>query len=410
MFLSIVIATCRKKNIVEFLDNLADTCNDPTSFEVLIKIDDGDSGLAHLLDDYKQTARFNIRYIATPKLDGYYSLGIAYNDLLKIADPHTYFAWLLTDEIRLETLAWDSILKKYIKFYPDDIFRLKLSVFQLKNYLDFYECLPCPDNYAVTTRKWLELTGGWGNFWGPDAWHQCIDFYLSLCKNKFHEFGIWRSIPIFEINVGGQEAGKGASRKQKEERTIRIWKGWKQHSTHKAQENFYRLAQHLNAHIYAQACHMPRYIIRDNQKTKLLSLVDQDSHTYHGIWSYHLPRFKIQLLVGYKITRSRRFLAYWYVKLRQSMNIILLAPSRLFKLFRIAYESFFHIDENSDTHRFLRKCERKLLLPNLYVRLIEQRARKALSLYQLNKKLQRTRQGDIDYLYTEKQFKQISDM
>jgi len=82
----------------------------------------------------------------------------------------------------------------------------------------------------------------------------------------------------------------------------------------------------------------------------------------------------------------------------------------LFKLFRIAYESFFHIDENSDTHRFLRKCERKLLLPNLYVRLIEQRARKALSLYQLNKKLQRTRQGAIDYLYTEKQFKQISDM
>ena len=172
MFLSIFLATCRPHNIIKFLDNLVETASDPRSFEVLIKIDEGDQTLTEVLENYKKSTSLTIKYLATPKLDGYYSLQVGYNKLLKITHPDSYFCWLLTDEIRLRTTGWDAILKNYIRFYPDDIFRLKLSIFQLKNYLDFYECLPCPDNYAVTTRKWLELTGGWGEFWGPDSWHQ----------------------------------------------------------------------------------------------------------------------------------------------------------------------------------------------------------------------------------------------
>src|SRR3990167_3670088 len=401
MFLSIFLATCRPNNIISFLNNLVETANDPSSFEVLIKLDEGgDQTLVQLLDDYKKSTPLHITYLITPKRDGYYSLHIGYNELLKVAQPDTYFCWLLTDEIRLKTHGWDTILKQYISFYLDDIFRLKLSIFQLKNYLDLYECLPCPDNYAVTTRKWLELTGGWGEFWGPDSWHQCVDFYLALCKNKFHEFGIWRSIPVFGIEVAGQEAGQGSqSRKSRDLRVIRIRKGWKQHSTHSAQENFYRLAQHLNAHIYAHECKIAHYIIRDNPKTKMLSLIDQDEKTYQEIWSYHLPKFRIQLVTGYKIWRFRRFLGYFYVKLRRGTNLTLLAPSRFFRICRIHYESFFNIEEHSNSHRLLRKCERKLLLPNLYVRLIERRARKALARYRLNKKMYKTREGATDYQF-----------
>ncbi|OGT42938.1 MAG: hypothetical protein A3F42_06715 [Gammaproteobacteria bacterium RIFCSPHIGHO2_12_FULL_37_34] len=400
MFLSIFLATCRPHNIIKFLDNLVETASDPRSFEVLIKIDEGDQTLTEVLENYKKSTSLTIKYLATPKLDGYYSLQVGYNKLLKITHPDSYFCWLLTDEIRLRTTGWDAILKNYIRFYPDDIFRLKLSIFQLKNYLDLYECLPCPDNYAVTTRKWLELTGGWGEFWGPDSWHQCVDFYLALCKNKFHEFGIWRSIPVFGIEVAGQEAGQGSqSRKSRDLRVIRIRKGWKQHSTHSAQENFYRLAQHLNAHIYAHECKIAHYIIRDNPKTKMLSLIDQDEKTYQEIWSYHLPKFRIQLVTGYKIWRFRRFLGYFYVKLRRGTNLTLLAPSRFFRICRIHYESFFNIEEHSNSHRLLRKCERKLLLPNLYVRLIERRARKALARYRLNKKMYKTREGATDYQF-----------
>src|SRR5579862_1141326 len=102
MFLSIFAATCRPNNVLGFLDNLAQTADDTSSFEVLLKLDEGADDLIALIENYKKTARFTIKYLATPVLEGYYSLDIGYNELLKIADPDTYFCWLLTDEIRFE--------------------------------------------------------------------------------------------------------------------------------------------------------------------------------------------------------------------------------------------------------------------------------------------------------------------
>jgi hypothetical protein len=300
MFLSIFAATCRPYNIIGFLDNLAQTADDPGSFEVLLKLDEGATDLITLIEDYKKTAQFSIKYLETPILDGYYSLDVGYNELLKIADKNTYFCWLLTDEIRFEKKGWDTILKKYIGFYPDNIFRIKLSIFQLKNYNDFFECLPAPDNYAVTTRQWLEMTGGWGHFWGPDSWHQCIDYFLGLCKNKDNPYGTWRSFPIFDIAIKGQEAGQGITDPLKEkQRAARIHAGWNKHSTHKAQEHFYRLALRLNAHIIAVANNLDRYILEENIHKKTTTLFDLEKNSYARS-SYKLPSLKIKFLIGVK--------------------------------------------------------------------------------------------------------------
>lgn len=301
MFLSIFAATCRVQNIKPFLDNLAETAEDPSSFEVLLKIDEGANDLIQIIEECQRTLPFTIKYLATPKLEGYYSLEVGYNELLKISDPRTYFCWLLTDEIRFETKNWDSALKKYIGFYPDDIFRIKLSIFQQKNYIDFFECLPMPDNYAVTTRKWLEITGGWGNFWGPDSWHQCVDYYLGLCKNPVDPFGIWRSFPIFDIKVGGQEAGQGIEDPKKiAERAFRIGNGWRKHSTHKAQENFHRLALRLCAHMYAQSQGHEKYLLKENASTKTVALHDANSEKQIACWNYTVPKFKLKIFVGAK--------------------------------------------------------------------------------------------------------------
>lgn len=301
MFLSIFAATCRPNNIVKFLDNLANTCDDPTSFEVLLKIDEGDNNLINIIETYKQTSSFCIKYLASAKLDGYYSLDVGYNELLKITHPDTYFCWLLTDEIRFETKGWDSILKRYIGFYKDDIFRLKLSVFSLKNYYDFFECLPCPDNYAVTTRKWLEITGGWGHFWGPDSWHQCIDYYLGLCKNDSNPYGIWRSVPIFDITVGGQEAGQGiAEPNVLWEREKRIYAGWQKHSSHHAQKNYYRLAQRLNCHIIAREKSLDQYIIKENHSDSSIKLYDIHCKKLFTSLHYNIPRFYLDVRIGRK--------------------------------------------------------------------------------------------------------------
>jgi len=354
MFLSIFAATCRPHNIIGFLDNLAQTADDLSSFEVLLKLDEGANELITLIENYKKTAKFTIKYLATPVLDGYYSLDIGYNELLKIADKDTYFCWLLTDEIRFEKKGWDSILKKYIGFYPDNIFRIKLSIFQLKNYHDFFECLPAPDNYAVTTRQWLEITGGWGHFWGPDSWHQCIDYFLGLCKNKDNPYGTWRSFPIFDIVVNGQEAGQGITDPIKEmERSTRIHAGWSKYSTHEAQENFYRLALRLNAHITATANNLNNYILEENIYKKTVSLFDIEKNLYTTS-NYNLPRFRIKFFSGLKkshsmlilfapiyriaqkIKKAYRILVLSYRSIKQSIRLAMIRSIKfIFSIFGI---------------------------------------------------------------------------
>ncbi len=370
MFLSIFAATCRPHNITAFLDNLAQTADDPQSFEVLIKLDEGANELIEIIESYKQTSLLNIKYLATTKLDGYYSLDIGYNELLKIAHPDTYFCWLLTDEIRLKTQGWDSILKNYIKFYPDDIFRIKLSIFQSKNYTDFFECLPCPDNYAVTTRKWLEITGGWGHFWGPDSWHQCIDFFLYLCRNQYNEFGTWRSFPIFDIKVGGQEAGQGiVDPVALEERCKRIWEGWQQHSTHAAQENFYKLAQRLNAHIYACARGLDQYYIKEDLREKTVSVWDSENRIPYQTWHYRIPKLSLRVFIGHK--KGTFFQLFpWAMKYKGQIRLIQVVMKRIYNLFLTIFynQSKTIVTDTANCLakllRFLSKClENCLALP-----------------------------------------------
>jgi len=210
-FLSLFLATCRPEQIKGFLENLQETCHDPKQFEVMIKIDEGDDETKKAIDQCMNALSLNIRYLQLPKLDGYYSLNEGYNTLFKIINPNAYFAWNLTDEVRFETKNWDNIIKKYIGYFDDDIFRIKISEFKFKNYYDLRECLTSPENYAITTKRWLELTGGWGEFWGPDGWHQCIDYFLGMTRNKYLPYGIYRSLPIDDIVLSGLDAGVGVT-------------------------------------------------------------------------------------------------------------------------------------------------------------------------------------------------------
>lgn len=355
MFLSIFAATCRPDNIVPFFNNLADTCDDPSSFEVLIKLDDGADELIQLIENYKKTAKFSIKYLATQKLDGYYSLDAGYNELLKITHPDTYFCWLLTDEIRFETKGWDSTLKKYIGFYPDDIFRIKLSIFELKNYYHFFECFPCPDNYAVTTRKWLEITGGWGDFWGPDSWHQCVDYYLGLCKNFSNPYGVWRSIPVFDIKVGGQEAGQGVKdRKKLDERADRIWLGWRKHSTFKAQENFFKLAQRLNLHICARNLQLDEYILQEDPDLKTIKLYSPHRKRPYLTYSYKIPLFK--LMIGNKTLNPWHFVPFLYLQRKKVRRVIRFVSRKI----KVVFFKQLSIDQYRSTRKSWRKTKKSI--------------------------------------------------
>lgn len=274
---SIILASNRPENFSAFLDNLEQTCDSPKSFEVLVKVDSEDQRMVDGVEAEIARRPFDIRCMVAPKGGGYYALHHAYQRLfMKFSDPGTYFASVFTDEIRFKTEGWDAKLANYVGLFKDDVFRLRISDFKVKNYYRMYESLPMPENYSITTRKWYELTGGlWeimpgqkDAFWGVDSWHQCIEYYLGQCLDPTMVKGIYRGWPIDDIKIGGVEAGAGWEGAAAFDRARRVSKAWLATDSYKAHLNFYRLAQRLAAHVWAIHFGYLGYVLIDDRKKK----------------------------------------------------------------------------------------------------------------------------------------------
>lgn len=274
---SIILASNRQDNLTGLFDNLVETAASPHSFEVLVKVDEEDTDMVAHVAAEQARRPFTIRSLVSPKGGGYYTLHHAYQRLFwEYADPQAYFASVFTDEIRFKTPRWDERLAQYVGLFPDDVFRLRISDFRNKNYYRMYECLPEPENYAITTRKWYELTQGLFSlmpgqpdaFWGVDSWHQCIEYYLGQCLHPTMTKGVYRGWAIHDITVGGMDAGVGWEGQNAFDRARRVGTAWAAVNTRQAHENFYRLAQRLAAHVWAHHHGRPDYVLDENMSLK----------------------------------------------------------------------------------------------------------------------------------------------
>lgn len=276
---SIILASNKPENLTGLFDNLEQTCESPDSFEVLVKVDKEDLPSVEHIKEEKKKRPFEIRYIATPRDEGYYTLHHAYQQLFTdVSDPDTYFLSVFTDEIRFQTKGWDQKLRNYIKFFPDDVFRLRISENKFRNYYALSECISSPENYSIATRQWYTLTEGMGDvFWGVDSWHQCIEYYLGQTQTKKNFQGINRGIPIYDIEVGGMEAGEGWSGEAQEERIRRIEEGWLACNAYEAHQKMYRLATRLAVHIWAHEEDWPDYDAREDDEFKVWFVYESDS-------------------------------------------------------------------------------------------------------------------------------------
>lgn len=289
-FLGIIMATNRPEHVAAFLTNLRETAHDPASFEVLIRTDAGDDATHNAIAEQQKLSAFRIHMLVESNTTPFLHNVIKSYDRLtfECASPSVYFFWNLTDEIRLRTPGWDQILKGYIKLYDDDVFRLEPSKCNLRNYYSMDECIHSPDNYPVTTRRWLSLVGGWGDCWGTDSWQQCIDWYLGKCPIPVAPRGLFRSVPIFSIKMDGQEDGQVQSAGQDMSFRYRLQQGiYRVFDMHVTKENFNRLAQRLHAHTVAKKQGLNEYILRENRAMKQLILTASDG-TAIGIYDWDI--------------------------------------------------------------------------------------------------------------------------
>lgn len=291
--ISFIIPTRRLDNLREFFENLEATTSDYNTVEVLVKLDDDHEGALEFIEAEIKKRPFKIQYIRTPRLEGVFSLWIGTERLFFMSDPESYFVQVMSDEPRFKTMHWDKILRNYVGFFKDDVFRLRLSSMKFANYATHYECTFRPDSFPIYTRRWLELTEGIGDCWGSDAYQQCVAFQLSLGPgsylNHYREDALCRDVVVYDIEMGGLEFGVGVSPEENKIRHKQNLKEWARLTSFIMQEHFSYLARRMNAYIWAKQEKIDHFKLIKCDKRKTVAIIDASNKQLLE-FSYAVPR------------------------------------------------------------------------------------------------------------------------
>lgn len=280
--------------IVEFFNSIESTADNPKDIEVLLHIDVGDRKMEELVEYEKKNRLFSLRILQTDLVKDYSSLWKPLNLLFQMTHPDAYFVTNLFDEIRFETKGWDTILKQYMGYYQDDIFRLRCSKYRFRNYTDFWECGFAPDSLAFYTRKWLQLSGDWNPCLGPDSFQQCVSFYLFKYGSKFSHTQYNRDIPIPNIKFSGEGAGIGLKGDKRYTRLAINTRAWFILMSHKIQQEANRRAMKLKASILTSDIKENVIIIERANDCKFL-IVNMSNEIVTCI-PYRLSKIKIGII------------------------------------------------------------------------------------------------------------------
>lgn len=353
--ISIQLNSNRPAQLVAYFDNIEETTDNPTEVEVLVNIDIGDSAMKTMLEREILARKFTIKYVETERPKSFCDLWKPINTLLTITDPNSYFLVNISDEMLFVTKGWDTILRKYVGFFPDHMFRLRASRNKFRNYFDRWECSFAQDAIPITTKKWVDVGGDWNPCFGPDSFQQLISFYLAK-EGKFSNSHYLREAPMTEIKFSGDVPALG----------IDADKAWRHHKDHiKAMQicqsypmqlEARRRSILMKAHIIASAAHLKNFDVIDNKQKKLISLFDKDKNTTIQTFDYKVnwlsislanqwrkldffsyfgdgPAHKMTLRNLYRYLRAKHF---WILKSNRTILMIMnFKPKKLLKIWKI---------------------------------------------------------------------------
>lgn len=293
-----------KENLEKFIDNIDETASKPELIELIVKVDTEDESLQRFIQKKKMHSKIDIFQVLGPRGKGYFDLWKWLNVLLPYTDPNAYFICNSFDEMYFQTKNWDDNLRKYVGLFPDNIFRLRTSIFKYRNYHDIWEPGYAPDSTAFYTKRWLDIVGKWNSCHGPDSYQQFVAYYLTKL-NYPSKLQIQRDIPIPDIEIGGQGAGIGLEGEKSRIRTKGNLAAWNKLLSHPIQEDCNLSASLLAANIYTEKHNLTNeaeIIVRRK------SVVVQYKITKDSISSWDFSLSKL----SFKILKWSRFPYYSY--------------------------------------------------------------------------------------------------
>lgn len=291
--ISIQLNSCRPVQLFTYFDNIEETTDNPQEVEVLVNIDRGDMAMKSLLESEIPRRKFTIKYIESPKPASYFDLWKPLNELLKITDPNAYFLLNVSDEMLFITKGWDTVLKKYVGFFPDHIFRLRLSRNKFRNYFDRWECNFAQDSCPITTKRWIDIGGDWNPCFGPDSFQQLVSFYLAK-EGEYINDNYLRDVPILDIKLEGDIPELGNKPEKKWDHIRKSIKAMLVCQSYKMQQEARRRAILLKAHMYRDEKSLAITQVHDNKWRKRVEIRMPEGIVLHTM-SYKLSWFKIAL-------------------------------------------------------------------------------------------------------------------
>ena len=279
----------------------------PEQIEVLVNIDTNDTAMLEMLEREIPQRKFTIKYITTERPPSFCDLWKPINKLLEITDPNAYFLLNISDEMLFATPGWDSLLKKYVGFFPDNIFRLRASRNKFRNYFDRWECSFGQDAIPITTKKWIDIGGDWNPCFGPDSFQQLISFYLAK-EGRFSNAHYLRELPIIDIKFHGDIPALGIH-------PLKAWKHNRDHvfamqicQSHEMQLEARRRAILIKTHIHAAKNQISNFEVVDNKIKKRIYLMDANTSQILSSQDYNVNWLAITFT---NQIRKLRFYAYF---------------------------------------------------------------------------------------------------
>ena len=294
--LSIHLQSNNPKNFEEFIISMEENIQEHDLIEIIVKIDDDDIAMNKLLEKLVLKSKINIKYISTPLLGSFADLWRSMNDMLLVCEKDTYFLWNMNDEMRIPIKGWDQKLKKYVGMFPDNLFRLRTSIFRNRNYTDEWECCFAPETSAITTKKWIEICGDWNPTLGPDTFNQLVAYYFSY-HDRFNKDKEIRDIVINDFNFIGEGAFLGLTKKQKIKRISETIKPWFKLISYKTLLEASRRSQKIKANIYIEKIfkgHHDKEKLYIIDKGKEIRIMHSKKKTLVR-FPYKLPRLRIYI-------------------------------------------------------------------------------------------------------------------